>query len=91
MQQSPARSEPSRFTPDASGAEKHRRVGTTQKKSMIEHDVRVCVPLSAIVKFRLHAEPNAGSPAREPLASHRLFDRLTVWQDSATDGSGGAA
>jgi len=87
MQQSPARSEPSQFTPKAPGAYEHLPGTMKTEKSMIEHGVGVIVPFSAMIKFRWHNQKIAGSPAGVPVALRRMFDR----QGSATNGYGGAA
>ena len=90
MQQSPARSEPSRFTPNAPGAYEHLPGILKKEKRMIEHGVRVSVPFSEMIKFRLHKRKSAVSPTGEPGARCRAFDRHACGQGSAPCKYGGA-
>jgi len=90
MQQSPARSEPSRFTPNAPGAYEHLPGILKKEKRMIEHGVRVSVPFSEMIKFRLHNRKSAVSPTGEPGARCRAFDRHACGQGSVPDKYGGA-
>jgi len=90
MQQSPARSEPSRFTPNAPGAYEHLPGIMKKEKRMIEHGVRVSVPFPAVIKFRWHSRKSTISPTGEPGARCRAFDQHACGQDSAPDKYGGA-